>query len=249
MTAATDAFPPAGADRLLELRAVAVRRGAATLLHDITLGVERGVRLGVWGPNGAGKSTLLQVAALLVKPTTGEVWLSGERVDHRRDLVAVRRRMALLFQEPLLFDMTVAQNIATGLRFRGVPAAERRTRVEHWIERLGLGAVRHQPARTLSGGEAHRTSLARAMVLNPELLLLDEPFGSLDYATHTRLIDELPALLAETACTVIVVSHNPRDLVALCTTAIVLEKGYIVRQGRPSAILEAGADIPPGVGG
>lgn len=245
MTAPAGAPLPNSADCLLDLRQVSVRRGLATLLNDTTLGVERGARVGVWGPNGAGKSTLLQVIALLLQPTSGEIWLSGERVDNRRDVVAVRRRMAVLFQEPLLFDMTVTENIATGLRFRGVPAGQRRTRVEHWIERLGLGAVRHQPARTLSGGEAHRASLARAMVLEPELLLLDEPFGSLDYATHARLIDDLPALLAENNCTAIIVSHNPRDLSALCTTAIALEKGQIVRQGSPAGIIQAGADGSP----
>jgi NitT/TauT family transport system ATP-binding protein len=162
----------------------------------------------VLGPNGAGKSTLLHVMALLLVPDRGEIRFEGEMVDARRDPVPVRRRMAVVFQEPLLFDTTVFANVATGLRLRGVDRAAERARVEVWLGRLGIEHLAGRAARTLSAGEARRASLARALVLEPELLLLDEPFASIDAQTREVMQVELLRICAERDVTALFVTHD-----------------------------------------
>ena len=130
--------------------------------------------LAVIGPNGSGKSSLLRILGLLERPVVGEVRVHGRAVDAAHS-VSARRRIAAVFQEPWLADMSVADNVGLGLRFRGVPRAAVRARVERWLERFGVAALRDRSARWLSGGEAQRVALARALVLEPEVLLLDEP--------------------------------------------------------------------------
>jgi tungstate transport system ATP-binding protein len=172
---------------VVALRDVTVRYGPAPVLDVPALDVGEGDLLAVIGPNGSGKSTLLRVIGLLEAPTTGEVRFRGERVG-RAHRLQVRRRMASAFQEPLLADTTVFENVALGLRFRGVPRSERRRRVERWLAGLGVAALAGRRAPTLSGGEAQRVALARALVLEPEVLLLDEPFAALDQPTREALI-------------------------------------------------------------
>ena len=159
---------------VVELTQARVARGERVLLDVPALAVRRGEILVVIGPNGAGKSTLLRVLGLLEEPAGGGVRFQGERVT-RSDALAVRRRMASAFQEPLLADTTVADNAAMGLRFRGVSAAEAAPRVTRWLERLGVGALAHRQARTLSGGEAQRVALARALVSIPRFCSSTSP--------------------------------------------------------------------------
>ena len=151
---------------LITLRNVQVRRGDHLLLDVPSLDLERGELLGVLGPNGSGKSTLASVLALLERPARGEVVFDSKPVDWRGDILALRRRTAMVLQEPLLFDTTVFDNVCYRLRFRRCPTAELRSRVESWLERLGVAHLAGRSARTLSGGEAQRTSLARALVLD-----------------------------------------------------------------------------------
>jgi tungstate transport system ATP-binding protein len=235
-----------GATPLLALRGVQVRRGGRLVLDVPALDVWPGEVLVVVGPNGAGKSTLLQVMAALLAPDVGEVWFQGARVDARRNPVAVRRRMAVVFQEPLLFDTSVFENVASGLRLRGVARAEQQARVQQWLARLGIAELARRPARTLSGGEARRTSLARALVLEPELLLLDEPFAALDYPTRQALLAELPGLLAAARTTAVLVTHDPFEALAVAQRAVALRAGRIVAEGAVRAVLDtAGLAVEP----
>src|SRR6059036_1749311 len=160
---------------VLTLANVRVSYGGADVLDVPSLEIAAGEVLAVIGPNGSGKSTLLRIAGLLERPTQGVVRFRGRPVDARSSL-AERRRMATVFQRPLLADMTVAQNVALGLRFRGAGDDANGARVERWLERLNIAPLGDQRARKLSGGQAQRVALARALVLEPELLLLDEPF-------------------------------------------------------------------------
>jgi tungstate transport system ATP-binding protein len=221
----------------VRVEGLVVRRGGRLVLDVPELALGRGEIVMLVGPNGAGKSTLVAALALLERPAAGTIVLNGATIDWRRGTLAARRRLAIVFQEALLFDTTVAENVATGLKLRGVSKHERRPRVERWLERLGIAHLANRPARTLSGGEAQRTSLARALVLEPELLLLDEPFAALDAPTREALADDLLPLLRETATTTVMVTHDRDEAVELGDRLAVLIDGRLAQFDRPERVL------------
>ncbi|MDP2995613.1 MAG: ATP-binding cassette domain-containing protein [Anaerolineales bacterium] len=211
---------------LVEIRNLLVRRAGRPVLEIDHLSLEKGRVLALVGPNGAGKSTLLLVLARLIKPERGDILLNGQPATGLRDR-DYRRRIGLVMQDPLLLDMSVYDNIAIGLRFRHVPGLESARRVEAWVERLGIQHLKTRKAATLSGGEAQRVALARAFVLQPELLLLDEPFGALDKKTRTELLRDLKALLPTTGATTLFSTHDDREVNALADSKIELADGKI----------------------
>jgi tungstate transport system ATP-binding protein len=239
--------PAAAATPLLALRGIKVRRGARIILDLPALEIWPGTVTTILGRNGAGKTTLLQVMALLLDPDEGEIRFRGDPVSMRRNPVAVRRRMAFVFQEPLLFDTTVFGNVASGLRLRGVARAAIRDRVDRWLHRLGIAHLATQPARLLSGGEARRTSLARALVLEPELLLLDEPFTALDYFTRRELLAELPQHLGEAGTTAVAVTHDPHEAEQLGDRALALHEGKLVADGPTPEVLQHAGLAPSSI--
>jgi tungstate transport system ATP-binding protein len=218
---------------VLALSGVRVRYGSVHALDVGALEVHEGEVLAVIGPNGCGKSTLLRVAALLETPAEGEVRFRDRRVEARRAL-AERRRMAMAFQQPLLADTSVAANVALGLAFRGAPSGETAPRVRRWLERFGIAHLAGRRARTLSGGEAQRVALARALVLEPEVLLLDEPFAALDAPARAALIPELGAILRRDRVTTVLVTHDRAEAQALADRVAVLLEGR-VRQLDPTS--------------
>lgn len=193
-----------------------------------SLALHRGEVLGLLGGNGAGKSTLLRALALLEGIDEGRIDLFGHDAA-RHDVLALRRRMAVVFQSPLLFDRTVLENAAMGLRFRGVPEGEATKRALGWLERLGIAPLAARPAREVSGGEAQRASLARALVLEPELLLLDEPFANLDAPSRSALLDDLQDLFDRERPTVLFVSHDREEVLRLAHRAAVLVEGRLAQ--------------------
>ena len=193
------------------------------------------------GPNGAGKSTLLQLLALLRWPSAGEVWIDGEKATSANAL-RLRRRMAVVFQEPLLLDTTVERNVATGLELRGVPAAERRRRTGEWMERFGIADLARRSSRALSGGEAQRTSLARAFALGPEVLFLDEPFSALDAPTRTAISQDLLGVLRATGTTAVLVTHDRDEALALGDRIGVMIRGELRQLGKPEEVFGAPVD-------
>ena len=205
-------------------------------IYDIPhFGLPRGQVTALVGPNGAGKSTLLLTLALLQAPTGGIIYFDGLKVNSHNQL-ALRRRMAVVFQEPLLLDTTVRGNLLTALRIRGVSRPEASQRTDQWLKRFGILHLARQSARTLSGGESQRTSLARAFALQPDVLLLDEPFASLDYPTRTALLGELGAILKEMNITALMVTHDYSEIPALAQTVAVMYQGRIVRCGTVTEI-------------
>jgi tungstate transport system ATP-binding protein len=196
--------------------------------------------LGIIGPNGAGKSTLLRILGLLERPDEGRVFFDGRAVD-ARDALAERRRIATVFQEPLLADTSVADNVALGLSFRGVPAAAAGPRVIGWLERLGVAALAERSARTLSGGEAQRVALARALVLEPEVLLLDEPFAGLDAPTRAALIGDLGTILRAERVTTVLVTHERGEAQALADRVAVLMDGRVRQVDNTACVFYAPA--------
>jgi taurine transport system ATP-binding protein len=208
-------------DAVLALRDVVVRYSDAFAVRVPALDVGGGETLALIGPNGSGKSTLLRVMALLQAPAEGAVTFRGRPVTTASAL-ETRRRMGVVFQQPLLADMRVEDNVELGLRFRGVASRDRRARVARWLARLGIGRLADQPARTLSGGEAQRVALARALVLEPDVLLLDEPFAALDALTREKLQDDLRRVSVETGRTSVFVTHSVDEAVFLGSRVVVL---------------------------
>ena len=227
-----------GTAPVVALAGVRVAHAARVVLDVPDLAVPAGETLGVMGPNGAGKSTLLRVLGLLEAPSAGTVRFRGEAVTPAQGL-AVRRRMASVFQEPLLADTTVFDNAAMGLQFRGITRAAARPRVQAWLERFGIASLADRQARTLSGGEAQRVALARALVVEPELLLLDEPFAALDQPTRETLIQDLRGVLRADRVTTVLVTHHRGEALALGDRLAVLIDGRILQVGPAAEVFQA----------
>ena len=220
---------------LIIIKNLLVKRGKKDVLRVDELFIKRGEVLAVVGPNGAGKSTLLLTLARLLKPNAGQILFSGTPVQNESDTI-YRRRIALVMQDPLLFDRSVYQNVALGLEFRGASRDEIREKVPLWLERLGVADLTERGAKKLSGGEAQRVSLARAFVLEPELLLLDESFSALDPPTRAHLLDDLRVLLNKTATTTLFVTHDLPEARKLATRMAVIIKNSLRQVGEAEEI-------------
>ena len=215
---------------LIEIRDLVVQRGGLEALQINALDIPRGETLAVVGPNGAGKSTLLLVLAKLIRPAGGQIQFNGMPFSKLNEL-EYRRKISFVFQDPLLLDMSVEENVALGLKFRGLPKEDIQTRVKQWMKQLGIEALAKRRAGQISGGEAQRISLARAFVLEPELLLLDEPFSALDPPTRANLLDELSALLVRDHRTAIFVTHNLNEAAKLSQRIAIIIKGKLIQVG------------------
>jgi tungstate transport system ATP-binding protein len=226
---------------LVEIRDLLVKRGNHPALHIDHLTIQEGEVLAVVGPNGAGKSTLLLTLARLLKPEQGEILFNGQQAGAEADTL-YRRRIALVMQDPLLFDTSVFDNVASGLRFRVILKEEIRRKVPLWLERLGVGHLSKRRAGQLSGGEAQRVSLARALVLEPQLLLLDEPFSALDPPTRSHLLEDLGMLLNETATTTVFVTHDLVEAAQLAGRMAVIVGNRLRQSGRPEDVFDAPVD-------
>ena len=222
---------------LIGIRGLVVQRNQRDALTIDSLEIARGETLAVVGPNGAGKTTLLLALARLIQPSRGQILFDGRQLQEW-DALEYRRRLSFVFQDPLLLDATVEGNVALGLRFRGIGPGEIRLRTGRWLAQLGIEHLAGRRASRLSGGEAQRVALARAFVLEPQLLLLDEPFSSLDPQTRARLLDELSALLAADHRTAIFVTHNLKEAARLGHRVAVIVDGRL-RQVGPARQIKA----------
>lgn len=216
---------------------VVVQRGSLSL--DVEIEVADGEVLAVLGPNGAGKSTLLRVLAGLLPPDGGSVVREGTTLWHDDDahVPAHRRALGMVFQDHLLFPhLTITDNVAFGLRTRGIPKAAARTTAAGWLSRVGLDGLGGRRPAQLSGGQAQRAALARALVGEPRVLLLDEPLSSLDARTRLTVRAELRRHLAEFAGSTVLVTHDPVDAMALADRVVVVEDGRVVQAGTPTEV-------------
>lgn len=220
---------------LLEIRDLLIKRGQKTVVEVDHLEVQKGDVLAIIGPNGAGKSSLLLAVARLLKPDRGTIHFNGLQLNNSSD-VQYRRHLGLVLQEPLLLDATVFQNVAIGLHFRHLSRPEIQHRTDAWLKRLGIEHLRERSACNLSGGEAQRVSLARSFALQPDLLLLDEPFSSLDSPTRLRLLEELHLILAETNTTTLFISHDLKEASQLGDKIAIILDGRLRQAGTPEEI-------------
>ncbi|TQL69816.1 ABC transporter family protein [Nocardioides albertanoniae] len=213
----------------LHLRAVIAQRGI-----DVTLDVAAGETVALTGPNGAGKSSLLGVIAGLLRPDDGEVRL-GDRVLATTPPHA--RGVALLAQDPLLFPhMSVLANVAFAPRSRGVRRRQANELATRQLDQIGAADLATRKPSQISGGQAQRVAVARALAAEPELLLLDEPMASLDVDVRPALRQTLHDALEDR--TAIIVTHDAADARALADRVVVLEAGHIVEQGPAQQVLD-----------
>jgi tungstate transport system ATP-binding protein len=194
------------------------------------------------GPNGSGKTTLLLALASLLKPAGGTVTYNGQSLTGRSDILKLHRKIGMVFQDPLLLSTSVWDNITLGLKLRKFKKEEIKSRIEKWLERFGIAQLARRQAKTLSGGEAKRASLARAFALQPEIIFLDEPFNGLDSPTRIGLIEDFESVLRETKVTTLMVTHDSDEALELANRIIVLVKGRIRQIGSPSEVFSHPAD-------
>jgi thiamine transport system ATP-binding protein len=209
----------------LRLAGVTVRYGQFAALSEVDLEVADGERLTVLGPSGAGKSTLLRVVAGLESPATGSVSWNGRDL---REVPVHARGFGLMFQDYVLFPhRDVAHNVAFGLRMRGDGVVAVRDRVTEVLEMVGLAGYERRAVTELSGGEQQRVALARALAPSPRLLMLDEPLGALDRALRQHLLAELRELFSRLALTILYVTHDQEEALALGDRVAVMRAGRI----------------------
>ena len=208
------------------------RGKALSVLQDINLTVNKEEFVELVGPSGCGKSTLLNIASGLLEPTSGTVKFTEVEAGYEP-------RMSIVFQETGLFPWrNVHDNIAFGLETAGMPVNEREERIKHYIELVGLKGFEKSFPHQLSGGMRQRVGIARALAIEPDLLLMDEPFSALDAQTRTIMQEELVTLWEKTRLTTLYVTHNIQEAVMLADRVVLLSR----RPGKVNKILTI--DIP-----
>lgn len=223
---------------LLAATGISVRRRGRVTLNPTDFAVRAGERIAIYGPNGAGKSTLLQALAGLLPLASGVVAMQGQVIGKTLDALSYHRRIAAVFQEPLLLHGTVAHNVGLGLALRGAERAEQQARTQAMLRRLKIDHLANRSVDSLSGGEAQRTSLARALVLDPEILFLDEPFAALDQPTRRRLVPEITELLSERRMATLFVTHDIAEATLMCDRCVILDAGEILQSDPPEKLLD-----------
>ncbi len=191
-----------------------------TAVQDVSFRVEAGEFVSVVGPTGCGKSTLLNVAAGLLSPSTGSISIFGS------PLVGINRRAGYMFQaEALLPWRTARQNVLAGLEFRGVPMHEANDLAEEWLRRVGLGGFGDRYIHQMSGGMRKRTAMAQTLILDPDIILMDEPFSALDIQTRQLMENELLSLWQAKQKAVIFITHDLDEAIAMSDRVLVLSAG------------------------
>jgi spermidine/putrescine transport system ATP-binding protein len=219
---------------LLEVHAVAKRFGAREVLKDISLNIAAGEFLTLLGESGSGKTTLLRLIAGFEQPTSGEIWMSGERLD---TLPPYKRRVNTVFQNYALFPhLNVRDNVAYGLRVQGAPRNEIPGRVTEALNMVKMTEFADARPSRLSGGQQQRVALARALVNRPQLLLLDEPLSALDANLRKQMQSELKSLQREIGITFLFVTHDQEEAMALSDRIALLRDGVLEQVASPREI-------------
>lgn len=223
---------------MIELVDVSKNYGDVQALDCVSLKVNEGEILTILGPNGSGKTTLLNIVAGLDAPSAGQVVFDGTKVEES-NAVSIRRRATMVFQRTVIFRGSVFDNVSYGLRQRDIEHEEVERRVEEALQLVSLEHIRDRKASTLSGGERQRLSLARALVLGCELILLDEPTANLDPDSIIIIKDVVRKLNSEKGTTFLVATHNLEQAEDLSSRIILLRDGRVVEEALPEEILVA----------
>lgn len=219
---------------MLQLKQIHKTYRQKAVCCGIDLTVSKGQLLAILGKSGSGKSTLLNIIAGLVLSDSGSVWIDG--IDHTR-MQPEKRHTAMMFQDfALLPHLNVWQNVAFGLKMRGDTTTKAREQAMQVLSEVGLADMAMRSVQQLSGGEQQRVALARALVLRPKVLLLDEPFSSLDTHLRQQLQQQIRALVKQYDIATILVSHDPAEACLMADTIVLLDSGSVLASGEPAQL-------------
>ena len=219
---------------LVEIDNIVKRYGDVTAVQSTSFDIKRGEFLAIMGSSGCGKTTMLRMLAGLETPTEGEIRIEGQRSN---ELPPWQRDTPMVWQSLALFPfLTVLENVEFGLRMRKIPAAERRRRALAWIERMGLSEFAGRNIAQLSGGQRQRVALARSLVTEPKILLLDEPLSALDAHLKVRMQTVLTKLQQELGITFVYVTHSQSEAFSMADRVVIMSRGRIEQIGTPVEI-------------
>jgi putative spermidine/putrescine transport system ATP-binding protein len=235
------AISPGAASDYLRVADLTKRFGAATVLENLSLSVARGEFVSLLGPSGCGKTTLLRLIAGLMQQDRGRIEVAGQDITR---LPAHRRNIGVVFQSYALFPhLTVAENLSFGLRAQGMPKAERPSRVAEALDLVRMGEHADKAVTALSGGQQQRVAVARALVVRPSLLLLDEPFSALDRKLREIMQVELKQLLRDVGITAIFVTHDQEEALVVSDRIAVMNAGRIEQLAAPAELYRQPATL------
>ena len=226
---------------ILRAKNIIVVRDKKRVLNVDQISIESGEILAVIGPNGAGKSTLLMALSTLLPVSEGEIYFEDHPFRTQNQL-QFRRQIGMVLQDPLLLDTSVSENIGTGMRFRGIKESIIKKEVAIWAENLNISHLLNRKSKKLSGGEAQRVSLARALALKPKILFLDEPFSALDAPTRVKLISDFQRVQRESKVTTLFVTHNLDEALILADRVVIIMAGEIRQVGTPHQVFTSPSD-------
>jgi len=210
-----------------------------TVVRDVCIALQAGEIAGLLGPNGAGKTTTFSMVVGLLKPDAGRIFFLGQDVTKLPMYKRARAGMAYLAQEPSVFrNMTVRQNLLAILEYQHMKSADRKQRADHLLEELNIAHLADSKAYTLSGGERRRTEIARALVTDPKIFLLDEPFAGIDPIAVADL-QATVATLKNKGIGVLITDHNVRDTLQITDHAYIINEGRVIMAGTPKEIAES----------
>jgi len=222
-----------------ELRNVTLSYGNFTAVKNVSLSIDKGSFVTLLGPSGCGKTTILRSLAGLVSPTSGEIHIAGRKVN---DVPIHQRNIGLVFQNYALFPhKTIYDNVAFGLKYRGVAKDEIARRVTRALEIVRLPGVERKVPSELSGGQQQRIALARAIVISPDLLLLDEPLSALDANLREEMRTEIKTIQREVGITTIFVTHDQEEALAMSDRIVVMNHGVVEQSGTPEEVYNSPA--------
>jgi len=222
---------------LLETVNIGQKYSGKYVLKDVSLNIKRGEVFALIGPTGAGKTTLLRLLDLLEAPASGRIYFDGREVTANKSLrLQARRRMSFVLQKPTVFNMSVYDNVACGLKWRREKEAIVRQRVNQALELSGMAEYSSRDARTLSGGETQQVAIARALAVKPEVLFLDEPTANLDPLSTSKIEEVLAHIIGEQKTTVVMATHNMSQGQRLAGRIGVIMNGQVLQVGSPAGI-------------
>jgi ABC-type Fe3+/spermidine/putrescine transport system ATPase subunit len=225
----------------LQLRNLTIRYGPKPVISNLSLDIHDGEMVSLLGPSGAGKTTILKAIAGLLRPASGKIFIDGEGVDH---LPAEKRDTVLIFQKPLLFPfLDVGKNIAFGLKMAKITGQTAEKKIDRILAITGLEGLKNRKVHQLSGGQQQRVALARGLVLEPSVLLLDEPLSNLDAELRRQMRQLIRGVQAKTGTTMLFVTHDQSEAFAISDRICLLLDGSLRQTGTPTELFYQPADI------